>query len=150
MGGQPDKENQRGKRLGRHLIPYILPEEAKCKCGRPECDMGTRATHLHPKLVISWHEFRSRLERPFWIHSLCRCWYDNRYGLVARGSSPGHMHSLHMLAMAMDGHALKDDGSRMSGDELAEIARRVPTIGGIGIWENAIHWDTGSKSTWRY
>lgn len=108
------------------LSAHFSAAEFRCRCGRPECQARVLPS---PALIEALERLRARVGMPIRITSGLRCTEHN----ARCGGAP---RSFHMQGLAAD---LMVDG--FTGPRLAEEARQVDDITGIGEYPNRVHVD---------
>lgn len=113
--------------------------ELACRCG---CGFGDTHGVWHPVLLKVLQRFRGIARRPVHPNSGARCTNRNK-------REGGKKYSQHLLLCAVDIRCRVELGD-LSPEEAREIARKIPGITGIGIYDTFIHIDTkpGPRREW--
>lgn len=117
------------------LTKNLSKHEMACHCG---CGFGDTHGLVDPDLACVFQSIRDIARVPIGVNSGCRCTKHNKKIGGARSSQ-------HLLGKAMDIHC-----GTINPEGLRRIARRIPTIGGIGIYNTFLHIDVreGNRVEW--
>lgn len=114
-------------------MPYFLPKEFACKCGRSDCD----APPMDLEFLDLLDKLREKWGKPMVITSGVRCVFHNK-------NIGGAKRSQHLVGKAVDIRATMNEARVIHA--LAESLG----FGGVEIGRGLVHVDTGPKRHWIY
>lgn len=119
---------------------YFKPAEFVCKCGKCK-EIPAALVPSVLKLAEQLNYIRTKIERPVKVNSGVRC--EKHNANVGGKNNSEHLHG-RAADIAVEGY----NGSRLAGFIEALIAEGLIEDGGLGTYENFVHYDIGPSRRW--